>query len=270
MAEINGYVDGLGSIKPHGEWYDNVEVHSYYSRQSQDNSYGIMDKKVEIDDGFNLQHIYEAGPVFESLIDHRSWYDLVEYYLGRGTPFMHELFLNVRGPGGYIGVHSGGPRFDGRGWGVSAVPEGEEELEGGSGKAGVEWSVGYMSLIIALRDIGPGDGTQNTRSPRRNCGLRKSPGLRLNEAAAAARAGATVLVPGSHKSMLKHPTQQQMRTEGSLVEGAEEVHLKAGDAILCAATICLSLSSWRCRGLMGAVWLWAGSMTRCVTARRRG
>ena len=177
VAEINGYVDSLGSIKPHGEWYDNVEVHSYYSRQSQDNSYGIMDKKVEIDDGFNLQHIYEAGPVFESLIDHQSWYDLVEYYLGRGTPFMHELFLNVRGPGGYIGVHSGGPRFDGRGWGVSAVPEGEEELEGGSGKAGVEWSVGYMSLIIALRDIGPGDGTQNTRSPLRNCHLRKSPGL---------------------------------------------------------------------------------------------
>ena len=187
VAEINGYVDSLGSIKPHGEWYDNVEVHSYYSRQSQDNSYGIMDKKVEIDDGYNLQHVYEAGPVFESLIDHQSWYDLVEYYLGRGTPFMHELFLNVRGPGGYIGVHSGGPRFDGRGWGVSAVPEGEEELEGGSGKAGVEWSVGYMTLIIALRDIGPGDGTQNTRSPLRNCGLRKSPGLRLNEAAAAAR-----------------------------------------------------------------------------------
>ena len=122
VAEINGYVDGLGSIKPHGEWYDNVEVHSYYSRQSQDNSYGIMDKKVEIDDGCNLQHIYEAGPVFESLIDHQSWYDLVEYYLGRGTPFMHELFLNVRGPGGYIGVHSGGPRFDGRGWGMSANP----------------------------------------------------------------------------------------------------------------------------------------------------
>ena len=44
-----------------------------------------------------------------------------------------------------------------------------------------------MSLIIALRDTGPGDGTQNTRSPLRNRGLRKSPGLRLNDAAAAAR-----------------------------------------------------------------------------------
>ena len=269
MAEINGYVDSLGSIKPHGEWYDNVEVHSYYSRQSQDNSYGIMDKKVEIDDGYNLQHVYEAGPVFESLIDHQSWYDLVEYYLGRGTPFMHELFLNVRGPGGYIGVHSGGPRFDGRGWGVSAVPEGEEELEGGSGKAGVEWSVGYMTLIIALRDIGPGDGTQNTRL-RATAGCAKARASASTTPLLLRDAGATVLVPGSHKSMIKHPTQQQMRTEGSLVEGAEEVHLKAGDAILCAATICLPLSSWRCRGLMGAVWLWAGSMTRCVTARRRG
>ena len=69
--------------------------------------------------------------------------------------------------------------------------------------------------------------------------------------------------------MIKHPTQQQMRTEGSLVEGAEEVHLKAGDAILYAATICPCLLAG-VEGLMGAVWLWAGSMTRCVTARRRG
>lgn len=65
----------------------------------------------------------------------------------------------------------------------------------------------YMSLIIALKDIGPGDG-------------------------------ATVLVPGSHKSMIKHPEQQQMVTEGSLVEGAEEMYLRAGDALLFNDSLC--------------------------------
>ena len=50
-----------------------------------------MDPKYKIDDGYNLQHIYEADdPVFRNLIDHPSWYDLVEYYMGNGTPFMHE------------------------------------------------------------------------------------------------------------------------------------------------------------------------------------
>jgi ectoine hydroxylase-related dioxygenase (phytanoyl-CoA dioxygenase family) len=91
----------------------------------------------------------------------------------------------------------------------------------------------YMSIIIALTDIGPGDG-------------------------------ATVLVPGSkrmplfhslavlqtllsyqhcescvgHKSMIKHPAQQQMVTEGSLVEGAEEMYLRAGDALLFNDSLC--------------------------------
>ena len=64
-----------------------------------------------------------------------------------------------------------------------------------------------MSIIVALEDIGPGDG-------------------------------ATVLLPGSHKSMISHPGQQQMVTEGSLVEGAEEMYLRAGDALLFNDSLC--------------------------------
>jgi|EP01046_Picozoa_sp_COSAG06_P013720 hypothetical protein len=166
-----------------------------------------MDPKHQIDDGYNLQHIYEAEEptgIFRKLIDHPSWFDLVEYYMGSGTPFMHELFLNVRGPGGYIGVHSGNPTFGGRGWGVKAAGD---KPAGVSSPPDIEWAVGYMSIIIALEDIGPGDG-------------------------------ATVLVPGSHKSMIKHPEQQQMVTEGSLVMGAEEMYLRAGDALLFNDSLC--------------------------------
>lgn len=164
-----------------------------------------MDPKHQIDDGCNLQHIYEAdAPVFRDIIDHPSWYSLVEHYMGRGTPFMHELFLNIRGPGGYIGLHSGGPNFSGRGWGLTAAGD---DPAGVSNPPEVEWSVGYMSIIIALKDIGPGDG-------------------------------ATALLPGSHKSMISHPDQQQMVTEGSLVTGAEEMYLRAGDALLFNDSLC--------------------------------
>jgi hypothetical protein len=83
-------IRGGGVQRPHGSWYDNVEVHSYYSR-GEESGYGVMDPKHQIDDGYNLQHIYEADhPVFRKLIDHPSWFDLVEYYMGAGTPFMHE------------------------------------------------------------------------------------------------------------------------------------------------------------------------------------
>jgi hypothetical protein len=195
LTEINGYVDSLGPIKPHGQWYDNVEVHSYYGNRGL---YSTEDTRAAIDDGFNLQHIYEAGPAFEALIDHEEWMPWVRHFMGRGEPFMHELFLNVRGKGGYIGVHSGGPRFDGRGWGVSAAGAGGDD---GQQQRSMEWSVGYLSMIIALDDIGPGDG-------------------------------ATVVVPSSHKSMIKHPVQQQMQTEGSQVDGGQEVHLKAGECLI--------------------------------------
>ena len=200
LGEINSYIDGLQPVQPHGQWHGNVEVHSYYADKGGGYSAGDAASRP-IDDGYNLQHIYEAGPVFESLIDHPNWIDRVRFFMGRGEPFMHELFINVRGKGGYIGVHSGGPRFDGRGWGVSAGEKGEKE-----------WSVGYLSMIIALEDIGPGDG-------------------------------ATVLVEGSHKSMIPHPVQRQMQTEGSLVEGAREVHLKAGDCLFFNDSLCHSAAA---------------------------
>ena len=49
---------------------------------------------------------------------------------------------------------------------------------------------------------------------------------------------ATTLVPGSHKSVFLHPRvhnpetgEGNMRVNGATLEGAIEVHLKAGDAV---------------------------------------
>ncbi|MFW5845120.1 MAG: phytanoyl-CoA dioxygenase family protein, partial [Planctomycetota bacterium] len=72
------------------------------------------------------------------------------------------------------------------------------------------WNVGQINVLVALTDIGPGDG-------------------------------ATMLVPGSHKSGILHPdlldspsgssTYRSDRHAGDAL-GAIEVHLRAGQAVL--------------------------------------
>ena len=99
--------------------------------------------------------------------DHPSWFGRVEHYLGSFTPFIHELFINIRGPGGFIGCHSGGPRFDEDGhilasrWGAAVYKDEDtdhDEYFGQGSHRGhkVAWGVPYLSMIVALEDIGPG------------------------------------------------------------------------------------------------------------------
>lgn len=173
MEAINAWVDGLPSLTQ-GAWHGPMEVQSYG---------GI--------DGLNLQNIIEGGELFERLIDHPAWIERVRHYLGEhNRPYINEAFLNLRGQGGYIGVHSGGWKTDGR---VR------------SGVHGGQWNMQYMSIIVALKDIGLGDG-------------------------------ATVLIPGSHKSSFRHPQQDEgvgiTNRPGQEIEGIEEVYLRAGDAVL--------------------------------------
>jgi hypothetical protein len=37
-------------------------------------------------DGVNLQQIYEAGPAFERLIDHKSWFERAKFFINRSAP----------------------------------------------------------------------------------------------------------------------------------------------------------------------------------------
>jgi hypothetical protein len=173
MAAINDWVDALPPLKQ-DDWLGPMEVQSYG---------GI--------DGINLQNIVEGGEIFERLIDHPSWIGRVCHYLGTyHNPYINEVFLNLRGQGGYIGVHSGGWKTDGR---VR------------SGVHGGQWNMQYVSVIVALDDIGPGDG-------------------------------ATVLIPGSHKAAFRHPQQEAgvgiTDRPGQEIAGIEEVYLQAGDAVL--------------------------------------
>lgn len=186
VAELNAILDQMLDLTPKlskGEWYGNVHVHSFGGT-----------------DGVNFQQIYEAGESFERLIDNPKWIEKVKCFVGgggqfdstHGPLFIDENFANIREKGEAIGLHSGGEK---------PVKRCQFRYRNG------EFSCGQINILMALTDIGSGDG-------------------------------ATMVIPGSHKANIAHPQfndfQMKPGEVSSLdnVEGAIEVHLKKGDAIL--------------------------------------
>lgn len=187
VRRINAWIDEQQNAQPPretGEWIGDVEVHSYQGH-----------------DGTNYQNIVEGGAVFEELIDHPSWIDDVRRtvcndYHGLS---INECFLNVREQSGFIGIHSGGH--------LAAFQATNHSIGG-------QWMVGQINVLMALTDIGAGDG-------------------------------ATTIVPGSHKSHEVHPALRdgkQNAYNDDIVAGQQlgmtEVHLRAGDALMFTDGLC--------------------------------
>jgi Phytanoyl-CoA dioxygenase (PhyH) len=171
------YVEGQrrGVDEASGAWIGNIETHTYSGA-----------------DGCNFQNIIEGGPVFQRLITYPAWINRCRRWVNPINGLsIHENFLNVRGSGGYIGIHSGG-----------AMPISYMTFR--QANTG-EWMVGQINVIMALHDIRPGDGP-------------------------------TTLIPGSHKSVLRHPKLQEQvyRSDAAAGEqlGMSEMYLEAGDALL--------------------------------------
>lgn len=181
VAALNQGIDDILPLQ-HKEWFGHIQGHTFGDSE-----------------GNNLQQIYEAGPAFEALIDHPSWIDKVKYFVGgegtfdyqHGPLFIDENFANIRGPGEAIGLHSGGHEGTKR-----------NQFRFHNGR----FHCGQVNILIALRDIGPGDG-------------------------------ATMVIPCSHKANFEHPTFATHKMGGTQAsvdgaEGAIEVFMKAGDALL--------------------------------------
>lgn len=147
-------------------------------------------------DGLNFQQIYEAGEPFERLIDHPSWFERAKYFVGgEGT------FDSAHGP---LFIDENFANFRGPGEAIG--------LHSG-GHAGVKrcqfryhagrFMCGQINVLMALTDIGPGDG-------------------------------ATMVIPGSHKSNFEHPhaRSEDARVSVEAIEEAIEVPMAAGDALL--------------------------------------
>jgi len=186
LAELNAVLDEmpLDTMQP-GDWWGRVHGHTYGS-------------PGHWQDGLNLQQIYEAGEPFERLLDHPSWVGKVRHFLGgegtfdyaQGELFIDENFASIRvspqaailrhfapfcweflrpvltsrlcfqGPGEAIGVHSGnGPG---------------NSMRNQSYFRNKRFYNGQLDMLLALTDIGPGDG-------------------------------GTMLIPASHKANFSHP-----------------------------------------------------------------
>ena len=80
-----------------------------------------------------------------------------------------------------------------------------------TGRSKGEWCCCLLTLMVPLTDVSVGDGP-------------------------------TVIIPGSHKSDFPHPMQKETAgissSPGETVEGAMEVYLKAGDALLFNDCLC--------------------------------
>ena len=160
--------------------------------------------------GVSYQQIYELGGVFERMIDHPHYCNYFLRFIGghgthdkyHGPAAIDEAFFTIRGPGQAIPVHSGGHEMCSR--------TGYRYHDG-------RFLCGEINILTAFTDIGPDDG-------------------------------ATMIIPGSHKSNMIHPAFLQIdqaeewsdKGGGSAdnIEGAIEVHMKAGDMLLFVDALC--------------------------------
>jgi len=175
VERLNTAIDALPPLQ-FGQWYGNAQRRDYTQ-----------------DVGFELHNCVELGGPFEELIDHPGWIDYVRHYCGEEQSYVEGLFIDecmvsVRGPSGHHPVHSGGYRG---------------ALRGAYRYANGVFRCGQCNVILALTDVGPGDG-------------------------------ATMVVPGSHKSNFPHPLAGDYAQGDRMdaLEGAVEVPLGRGDAVL--------------------------------------
>jgi ectoine hydroxylase-related dioxygenase (phytanoyl-CoA dioxygenase family) len=147
VQSLNDAYDRFPSLE-NGEWYGNAQRRDYTK-----------------DTGFELHNVLDCGdPAFDVLIDHPSWLPHVQHWAGEEGTYVQgvtidEHIATSRSSGGHHPVHSGGH---------DASVRTQYSYRNGA------FRCGQVNVLVALRDIGPGDGP-------------------------------TMIVPGSHKSNFMHP-----------------------------------------------------------------
>lgn len=131
VADLNATLDEIPPLEPQ-EWHGRVHRNDY-----------VADKTTP-PWGVNLQNIVEAGPAFESLIDHPSWIDHCRKFVGQQDLYIDESFVTIRSqPGTGSPLHSGAHKRAQR-----------TQFRYHDG----QFHCGEINILIALDDVGPGDG----------------------------------------------------------------------------------------------------------------
>ncbi len=149
-------------------------------------------------DGLNLQQIYEGGEPFEALIDHPSWIEKVKFFVGGEGTFDYNhgpLFIDEN----FANFRGPGEAIGLHSGGHTHTKRTQFHCHNG------RFHCGQINILLPLTNFGPGDG-------------------------------ATMVIPGSHKANFNHPDFEKYRmAHGASVDGIEgalEVHMQAGDALL--------------------------------------
>ncbi len=160
---------------------------------------GAQRRDYTTETGYELHQAVAVGGAFTELIDHPRWIQRVCHYAGEQDSYLDGVFLDetiasIRSKGGHHPMHSGA--YQGT-------------VRSSYGYRHGQFRAAQVNVIMALTDIGPGDG-------------------------------ATMVVPGSHKSNLPHPLAGEYHRGDRMdqLPAAVEVHLRRGDALLfCDALI---------------------------------
>lgn len=145
------------------------------------------------DTGFELHNCIELGGPFEELIDHPSWTEHARHYAGEEDSYVAGLFIDEC----VLSIRGPSGHHPAHSGGYRGARRGSFQYKDGV------FRCGQCNMLLALTDIGPGDG-------------------------------ATMVVPGSHKSNFEHPNLGDYGAGDTMdeLEGAIEVHMKRGDALL--------------------------------------
>jgi len=178
VARLNAAFDEMPRDMELGHWHGGAQRRDYNK-----------------DTGLELHNAVAMNGPFAALIDHPSYIDHLRHYCGEENSYVQGLFLDeciasIRDSGGRHSMHSGGH--------MGAL-RGKFHYEHNN------FRCGQCNIIIALTDIGEGDGP-------------------------------TVVVPGSHKSNFPHPEAKDYAFAGAQsmhqLTGAFPVLMNKGDALL--------------------------------------
>ena len=143
--------------------------------------------------GLELHNCVEVGEPFERLIDHPGWINYVRHYCGEEKSYVEGLFIDEC----ILSVRTSGGHHPVHSGGYQGALRGAYHYNHGV------FRCGQCNILLALTDVGPSDG-------------------------------ATMVIPGSHKSNFPHPLAGDYARldRMDMLEGAIEVHLQKGDALL--------------------------------------
>jgi ectoine hydroxylase-related dioxygenase (phytanoyl-CoA dioxygenase family) len=143
--------------------------------------------------GLEIHNCVELGGPFEQLIDHPGWIEYVRRYCGEDQSYIAGLFIDEC----ILSVRESGGHHPVHSGGYHGALRGIYHYSNGV------FRCGQCNIILALTDVGPGDGP-------------------------------TMVIPGSHKSNFPHPNAGDYARGDRMdhLEGAVELHLQKGDALL--------------------------------------